>query len=139
MKEGDFRSAWGGIASLSVAISVIWTEMRKRGLPIQDLARWMSAQPAKLAGLEGRKGAIAAGYDADLVVFDPDAEFVLSTADLHYRHPVSPYLGEQLRGRVKATFVRGVAVFKDGSFPDPPIGREQRPGKTCAGVIEVKN
>jgi allantoinase len=132
MKEGDFRSAWGGIASLSVAISVIWTEMRRRDLPIQDLARWMSTQPAKLAGLEGRKGAIATGYDADLVVFDPDAEFVLSTADLHYRHPVSPYLGEQLQGRVKATFVRGAGVFKDGLFPDPPIGREQQPREKLA-------
>jgi allantoinase len=126
MKQGDFRSAWGGIASLSVAISVIWTEMRKRGLPIHDLARWMSAQPAKLAGLEEHKGAIAAGYDADLVVFHPDTEFTLSTADLHYRHPVSPYLGERLHGRVLATFVRGVAAFEEGSFPDPPIGREQR-------------
>ncbi len=110
----------------SVAMSVIWTEMRKRGLPLQDLARWMSAQPAKLAGIEERKGAIAAGRDADLVVFDPDAEFVLSTGDLHYRHPVSPYLGERLRGKVRATFVRGIAVFEDGSFPDPPIGREHR-------------
>jgi allantoinase len=126
MKKGDFRQAWGGIASLSVAVSVIWTEMRKRGLPLEDLARWMSAQPAKLAGLDGRKGAIAAGYDADLVAFDPDAEFTLSAEDLHYRHPVSPYLGESLHGRVLATFVRGVAVFKQGSFPDPPIGREQR-------------
>jgi allantoinase len=132
MKEGDFRSAWGGIASLSVAISIIWTEMSKRGLPIQDLARWMSTQPAKLAGLEGRKGALAKGYDADLVVFDPDAEFTLSTADLHYRHSVSPYLGERLQGRVRATFVRGVAVFKDGSFPYPPIGREQRPQEKLA-------
>ena len=47
-------------------------------------------------------------------------------SDLHYRHPVSPYLGERLHGKVRATFVRGAAVFKDGSFPDPPIGREQR-------------
>ena len=134
MKEGDFRSAWGGIPSLSVAISVIWTEMRKRDLPIQDLVRWMSTQPAKLAGLDGHKGAIATGYDADLVVFDPDAEFVPSTADLHYRHPVSPYLGEQLQGRVKATFVRGAGVFKDGSFPGPPVGREQQPRGKLAQV-----
>jgi allantoinase len=132
MKEGNFRSAWGGIASLSVAISVIWTEMATRGLPIQDLARWMSAQPAKLAGLEEHKGAIAEGYDADLVVFDPDAEFTLTTAELHYRHPVSPYLGERLHGRVQATFVRGVAVFKDGGFPGPPIGSEQRPQRELA-------
>jgi allantoinase len=66
------------------------------------------------------------------VVFDADAEFTLSTADLHYRHPVSPYLGERLQGRVQATFVRGVAVFKDGSFPDSPIGREQRPEEKLA-------
>jgi allantoinase len=126
MKQGDFRQAWGGIASLSVALPVIWTEMRTRGLPLEHLVRWMSTQPAKLAGLDGRKGAIAAGYDADLVVFDPDAQFTLSRADLHYRHPVSPYLGESLYGRVLATFVRGVAVFKDGSFAGLPIGREQR-------------
>jgi allantoinase len=125
MKQGDFRQAWGGIASLSVAVSVIWTEMRKRGLPLEDLVRWMSAQPAKLAGIEKHKGAIAAGWDADLVVFDPDAEFTLTTADLHYRHLVSPYLGETLHGKVLATFVRGVAVFKEGSFPHLTVGREQ--------------
>jgi allantoinase len=140
MKQGDFRRAWGGIASLGVAVSVIWTEMRKRGLPIECLARSMSWEPAKLAGLQGHKGAIAAGYDADLVVFDPDAEFTLTTKDLHYRHPVSPYLGERLHGRVQATFVRGAAVFKDGGFPDPPVGREQRPQGELAQVgSRVKN
>ena len=124
MKEGDFRRAWGGIASLSVAISVIWTEMRKRGLPIQDLARWMSAQPAKLAGLEGRKGAIAVGYDADLVVFDPDAEQRVDPARLQHRHPITPYHGETLRGSVQMTFVRGEKVFDRGTFADSPKGVE---------------
>jgi allantoinase len=124
MKQGDFRQAWGGIASLSVAVSVIWTEMLQRGIPLENLARWMSAQPARLAGLEERKGAIAAGRDADLVVFDPEAEFTLGEESLHYRHLVSPYLGETLRGKVRATFVRGVAAYKDGLFPDPPAGRE---------------
>jgi allantoinase len=125
MKAGDFRQAWGGIASLSVALSVIWTEMRERGLPLENLARWMSTQPAKLAGLEERKGSLAAGYDADLVVFDPDAQFILSTEDLQYRHLVSPYLGENLYGKVRATFLRGATVYQQGSFADPPIGREQ--------------
>jgi allantoinase len=132
MKAGNFRQAWGGIASLSVAVSVIWTEMRTRGLPLENLARWMSTQPAKLAGLHGRKGAIAAGYDADLVVFNPDAEFTLNTGDLHYRHPISPYLGERLYGRVQATFVRGVLVFEQGSFPEPPRGKELR-STLCSG------
>ncbi len=124
MKQGNFRQSWGGIASLSVAVSVIWTEMCQRGLPLEDLVRWMSSNPAKLAGLQKHKGAIAAGYDADLVVFDPDAEFTLKSEDLHYRHPVSPYLGEKLQGKVQATFVRGHAVYQQGAFPDPPIGKE---------------
>jgi allantoinase len=84
----------------------------------------MSAQPAKLAGLTEHKGAIAAGCDADLVVFDPDAVFRLSAEDLQYRHLVSPYLGEELRGKVQSTFVRGVAVYNEGVFPGPPVGRE---------------
>jgi allantoinase len=125
MKAGNFRQAWGGIASLSVALPVIWTEMRERGLPLENLARWMAAQPARLAGLEERKGSLAAGYDADLVVFDPDAQFTLGTEDLHYRHLVSPYLGENLYGKVRATFLRGTPVYQQGSFPDLPIGREQ--------------
>jgi allantoinase len=131
MKQGDFRQAWGGIASLSVAISVVWTEMLERGFPLENLARWMSAQPARLAGLEMRKGAIATGWDADLVVFDPDDEFILRADSLHYRHLVSPYLGERLRGKVKATFVRGVTVYKEGGFPDPPAGREQIRIRAC--------
>jgi allantoinase len=131
MKQGNFRQAWGGIASLSVAISVVWTDMRSRHLPLDRLAYWMSAQPAKLAGLHDRKGAIAPGYDADLVVFDPDAEFTLRAEDLQYRHLVSPYLGETLRGKVHATFVRGTAVYDQGSFPETPIGREQIRIKVC--------
>jgi allantoinase len=131
MKQGNFREAWGGIASLSVAISVVWTDMRERKLPLERLAYWMSAQPAKLAGLHDRKGAIAAGYDADLVVFDPDAEFTLRAEDLQYRHLVSPYLGETLHGKVQATFVRGAAVYDQGSFPESPMGREQIRIKVC--------
>jgi allantoinase len=133
MKAGDFRQAWGGIASLSVAASVVWTEMSKRGLPLENLARWMSAQPAKLAGLDKRKGAIAAGFDADLMVFDTEAEFPVTAADLFYRHPVSPYMGETLRGRVHATFVRGTPVYHQGTFPAEPTGKELRRGTTISG------
>ena len=128
MKQGNFQQSWGGIASLSVAVSVMWTEMHRRSIPITDLARWMSSEPAKLAGLASYKGAIAAGYDADLVVFDPDAMFTLTENALHYRHPVSPYLGETLRGKVEATFVRGNAVYQQGSFPGNPTGRSLRLG-----------
>ncbi len=122
LQEGNFQSAWGGIASLSVSLPVMWTEMRMRGLPLANLVRWMAEKPAQLAGLGARKGSIAEGYDADLVVFDDAASFVLTENRLHYRHAISPYLGETLLGQVKATFVRGHKVFEHGSFVEQPMG-----------------
>src|SRR6266705_3067625 len=111
IKEGNFRSAWGGIASLSMALAVMHTEARERGFALTDIARWMSEAPANLAGCNKRKGQIAAGYDADLVVFDTESEFTVGYKSLYFRHPISPYLGEKLRGVVKATYLRGCLVF----------------------------
>ena len=124
LDKGSFRTAWGGIASLSVALAVMWTEASQRGFSLTDIARWMAEAPARLAGCHSRKGRIAAGYDADLVVFDPEANFQVTSERLHYRHPVSPYLGETLCGVVKATYLRGQPVFVDGTFPGEPRGRE---------------
>jgi allantoinase len=124
LAEGNFRTAWGGIASLSVALPLMWTEASRRGFTVLDLARWMASAPARLAGCDTRKGRIAAGYDADFVVFDPDREFTVTEDRLHYRHPVSPYMGETLRGVVKGTYQRGSPVFSEGRFPGKPGGRE---------------
>jgi allantoinase len=124
LEVGNFKTAWGGIASLSVALPVMWTDASRRGFALTDIARWMAEGPARLAGCDARKGRIAAGYDADIVVFEPETEFVVTENKLHYRHAVSPYLGEKLRGVVKATYVRGKAVFEDGEFPGEPSGQE---------------
>jgi len=121
---GDFRSAWGGIPSVSVALSLMWGEATRRDFSLIDIARWMAEGPAKLAGLEERKGRLAAGVDADMVVFDPEAEWAVTSAELHYRHAISPYLGERLRGKVVMTFLRGECVYKEGSFPAKFRGRE---------------
>jgi allantoinase len=118
---GDFSQAWGGISSLQLGLSIIWTGAAQRGIGIEHIARWMSQEPAKLAGLGGRKGKIAAGYDADLIVFDPDAEFTVDTLLLHHRHPITPYAGTRLRGRVENTWLRGRIV------DDRPAGIEVRP------------
>jgi allantoinase len=125
-ETGDFKSAWGGIASLSMALPVIWTEASRRGLTLCQVARWISEHPARLAGCDSRKGKFAAGYVADLVVFDPEAEFTVTQERLHHRHAVSPYLGETLRGEVKRTYLRGQLVFHDGEFPGDASGREFR-------------
>ena len=124
LADGNFQTAWGGIASLSLALPLMWTEACRRGFTLLDLARWMSEAPARLAGCNARKGQISAGHDADFVVFDPDREFIVTEDRLHYRHPVSPYLGETLRGVVKATYLRGSPVFSEAEFLGGPGGRE---------------
>jgi allantoinase len=126
LAEGNFRSAWGGIASLSLALPLMYTEASKRGFSLSDIANWMSEAPATLAGCGAEKGRLARGHHADFVVFDPESEFLVSEDRLHYRHPVSPYLGEKLRGVVKATYLRGRKVFSDGEFPGEPMGMEYR-------------
>ena len=122
--EGDFRTAWGGIPSLSVALPAMWTEAKHRGHTLRDIARWMAEKPAELVGCGARKGKIAPGYDADFVVFEPEAEFVITEDRLHQRHRVSPYLGHTFTGLVQQTFVRGRCVFSAGEFPGAPAGRE---------------
>jgi allantoinase len=132
--RGDFMRAWGGIASLEVSLAAIWTGVarpfqgRVRGperaaLHPADLATWMSEFPAALARLGDRKGRIAAGYDADLVVWDPDAEFTVDAAALQQRHKVTPYDGRRLRGRVMSTFVRGQRVWDNGTLTCGSVGR----------------
>jgi allantoinase len=125
--EGSFKTAWGGISSLSLALPVMWTEASSRGFDLTDIARWMAEEPARLAGCGKLKGRIAAGCDADFAIFDPDGEFVVTEDCLYYRHPISPYLGEKLRGVVMATYLRGKPVFVEGEFPEQFAGRECRP------------
>jgi allantoinase len=125
--ERNFQTAWGGIASLSLALPVMWTEASRRGFSLTDIARWMAEGPARLAGCESRKGRLAKNSHADFLVFEPEAEFIATKEHLHYRHRVSPYLGEKLRGVVKATYLRGNCVFADGAFPGEPAGLELRP------------
>ena len=111
---GDFIAAWGGVSGLQLALPVIWTEASARGHSLSDIARWMSARPAKLAGLTGVKGAIAAGNHADLVVFDDDARVTITPDRIQHRHKVTPYAGETLRGAVCATYLRGTRIAETG-------------------------
>lgn len=124
-EEGWFDKAWGGIASLGLALPAVWKVMHDRGVNLGSMAKWMSSAPARLAGLEGRKGALAAGADADLVVFDDAAEWTITQSDLRFRHTLSPYVGLAARGRVRETWLRGELVFSAGAFFGTPRGREQ--------------
>ncbi|HEY9229885.1 MAG TPA: allantoinase AllB [Gemmatimonadaceae bacterium] len=112
MKEtgGDFFAAWGGIASIQLSLAAVWTGARARGISIGQVSEWMSANPARLAGFADQKGTIAAGFDADLIFFDPDARFVVDPAKLAHRHHITPYAGRELFGVVRATYVRGARL-----------------------------
>ncbi len=123
--EGDFVGAWGGIGSLELGPRVLWTGLKARGHGPEQLARLFAAAPARLAGLT-RKGAIAPGMDADLVVLRPDDDFRVSPETLHQRHTVTPYEGQTLAGVVETTVLRGVVVYDGGEFPGSPTGRVLR-------------
>ncbi|MBI5169705.1 MAG: allantoinase AllB [Candidatus Eisenbacteria bacterium] len=123
---GDFARAWGGIASLELALSATWTALAPRGATLVQLARWTSAAPAQLAGLGARKGAIAPGLDADFVAFDDGASFGVNAAALHQRHAVTPYASRTLRGRVRGTWLRGERVYDGAEVTRETHGRWQR-------------
>ncbi len=124
LETGSFQQAWGGIASLSTALSVLWTECARRGVSLGKLVRWTSAAPALLAGIDADVGSIALGKHANFVAFDTEAECAVTPERLFYRHAVSPYMGEHLRGVVRSTWLRGERVFHESGFEAGPRGRE---------------
>lgn len=125
LTTGDIRGAWGGIASLQLLLSALeWAEISSqwpnwigtRFLPVTE-------RPAKLVGLSSRKGSIACGLDADIVVFDPAAQFTVTAELLHHRHKATPYLGRTLRGVIETTYLRGRRIYDRGELLGGPDGR----------------
>lgn len=123
LDSGDLEKAWGGISSLQFGLSLIWTEACQRGYSLERVSHWMAQRPARFAGLEGRKGLIAEGYDADLIVFDEQAEYVITTDMIKYRHKITPYAGQRVRGVVEKTYVRGHCVYAAGDIQGQPMGQ----------------
>lgn len=124
-ESGNFLDAWGGIAALQFGLPVMWTNLQKRGFGISDLTRLMSAEPAKLAGLSDRKGKLATGFDADITVWDSNAQFTVLPSIIEHRHKLTPYSGMDLRGVVEMTYVNGKNVYKDSEFESASVGRSQ--------------
>ena len=115
--------AWGGIASLQLSLPIVWTAAGKRGFSPVHLSHLLCEGPARLAGLAGRKGTIAAGCDADLAIWNPDASFRVEPEQLQHRHKLTPYAGRELLGIVDATFLRGEKIYERGNFRPTPTGQ----------------
>lgn len=127
--SGDFFEAWGGIASLQLGLPAMWTKMRAQQYSLEQLAEWMCAAPARLAGLDARKGAIVKGYDADIVVWNPEKTFIVRQNMLQHRHKLTPYLKSKLSGVVENTFLRGEMIYDHGRFLGKPKGALLRRGE----------
>ena len=123
LEEGDYFKAWGGICSLQLGLPILITECRRRGIPLERIARWMAEGPARLVGLFPQKGAIAVGSDADLVVVDPDASFIVRTDQLRHRNKPTPYENETLYGVVETSYLRGRVVYHVNQVDGPVSGR----------------
>jgi allantoinase len=119
----DWSQAWGGISSLQLGLPLTWTQARRRGLRLAQVAAWMAAAPARLAGLAA-KGRTAVGGDADFAVLAPEEAFVVDPGQLYHRHPATtPYAGRTLYGVVRLTVLRGHVID-----PDRPRGKLLRRG-----------
>lgn len=111
--DGDFFEAWGGVSTVGLGLSVLWTEGQKRGIDLATMAEWTSWKTAKQVGLLGTKGGLVQGWDADVCVFDPEASFTVTTQDMHFKNKVTPYEGKTLRGRVCETWLRGQKIYSN--------------------------
>lgn len=121
--DASFFNVWGGISGCQSLLQLLLTEgYQQRTLPLTTVAALTAAFVARRFRLP-RKGRIAVGADADLVLVDLSRSTVLRDADLLYRHQHSPYVGRTLRGQIRRTLVRGSTVFLDGAVVAGPGGR----------------
>jgi allantoinase len=118
LESGNLMKAWGGIAGLQFLLPVTWTAAKRRGFTLKNLVHWLVETPAAFAGFGDRKGKIAPGYDADLVVWHPEKNFTVEEEMIQFRHKITPYMGLELQGVVERTYVRGVMVFEKGKMQE---------------------
>lgn len=116
LESGDYIKAWGGIASLQFALPLLWTATKKRNCNLNDVAKWLCENPAKLIGKADAKGKIEKGYNADLMVWNEKQSFKITADIIQHKHKITPYLNEELFGVVEQTYLSGEKVFDDGKF-----------------------
>jgi allantoinase len=123
LDEGDLKKAWGGISSLQFRLPAVWTEAQKRGFSLNDMVEWLCKRPAEFLGMSKRKGSLAVGFDADIVVWDPHKKFSVQADAIEHKHKVTPYEGRELQGTVERTYLQGQVIFANGKVGAEPLGK----------------
>ncbi|HEY9682168.1 MAG TPA: allantoinase AllB [Drouetiella sp.] len=123
LDEGNLQKAWGGISGLQFVLPTVWTQAKQRGVSIEQLSKWVSQGSARFLGLHESKGHLKPGYDADIVVWNPEAVTKIDSSIIQHRHKVTPYDGMELFGKVEKTFVRGQLVYDNGNFAAKLVGQ----------------
>ena len=116
LESGDFSKAWGGIAGVQFSLPAFWAKASERGFAVESILKYWAEGPAAFIGMSQRKGKLAAGYDADILIWNPEEAWTLQESDILHRHKICPYTGKNLRGRVLKTFVSGQLVYDSGRF-----------------------
>jgi allantoinase len=122
-ETGNLKEAWGGISSLQFSLPVMWTLLKKNNFPVETISQLMSGHVASFLRMDNSKGKIAAGFDADLVVWNPEKKFIVTPDAILHRHKLTPYEGIELFGVVEQTYVGGAIVYNNGSFVSSPSGK----------------
>ncbi|KAL6427570.1 hypothetical protein ACFW04_008806 [Cataglyphis niger] len=120
--RGNFLTAWGGISSLQFGLSLMWTAARTRDMSLSEISKLLSSQPARLCGLDDRKGNLSEGMDADFVIWDPEETIKIETSNIYHKNKLTPYKGKILFGKVIATVLRGQFIFREGKIVEKSMG-----------------
>jgi len=126
LEKGNFFEAWGGISSVGFGLPILYTEGLKMSPPVtlQEINTWCSINTAKQVGLSHCKSQIAPGFDADLLIFDPERKFVVQNHETFFKNKLTAYHGNELQGKVMETIVRGNSVYAFGrGHSDIPMGK----------------
>jgi allantoinase len=120
--SGDLENAWGGISALQFGLPLIWTEAKQRGFTLSDISHLMSTATAEFVGLDDKKGKIAVGAYADILVFDDEKEVIISSDMIKHKHKITPYVGKKVTGEVNKTYLRGQLVYSEQDIMGQPQG-----------------
>jgi allantoinase len=120
--SGDLEHAWGGISALQFGLPLIWTEAKQRGFSLQAISYLMSTATAKFVGLDDKKGNIAVGAYADILVFDDEKQVIISSDMIKHKHKITPYVGKKVTGEIVNTYLRGQLIYSEQNIIGQPQG-----------------